>query len=401
MCECLQKWLPAYQKELLRRGLIRECIDLYQTIGNAPASAGYHSLGGCADLAQRSTDCLRVARNMGAAAWGRDDDPHDGQPDFFPHQHFALKGCPHAYYLAKGQIPSLESGHNGLAGNGLDDGPRSGVHWPLRTWEEGIKWAATLVGGIPAPPPTKVVTLQDSRIDEASWLALPPGPNPTYAYMGNDEDGPIFVVELSSGKTLDTFRLNYALKDPESGDVSPGGALWIADIGDNDANRSYCSLYVLHEPGTSITTGSLVAERYRFTYEGGPRNAEAFFIHPITGNRYIISKQAVGNLYRNDKGTLSQDTIGKFRKVGTGLPAYVTEAKFTPDGAWVVARQKDHNNTVIVLDGETFRFDGSFSVPPTIKGESIDTDGTSVWFGSEGVHSPLIRTPLPAKYRSA
>jgi hypothetical protein len=142
VCRCLQKWLPAYESELLRRGLIRECIDLYQTIGNASASAKTHSTGGCADLKQTTTDQLRVARNMGAAAWRRDADPNDGQPNMSPtHTHLSLKGCPHAHSSAKAQVVSCEKGHNGLAGNGRDDGPRDGVQLPLRTWEQGITWA--------------------------------------------------------------------------------------------------------------------------------------------------------------------------------------------------------------------------------------------------------------------
>jgi hypothetical protein len=144
VCECLQKWLPAYENELLRRGLIHTCIDLYQTIGNASASASTHSTGGCADLRQVSTEQLRVARNMGAADWKRDADPNDGQPDMSPtHAHLSLCGCPHAHYSAKAQVTSCNNGGNGLAGNGPDDGPRTGVQWPLRTWSAGILWAAS------------------------------------------------------------------------------------------------------------------------------------------------------------------------------------------------------------------------------------------------------------------
>lgn len=149
VCECLQKWLPAYEAELLQRGLIHTCIDIFQTIGNAQASAGTHSQGGCADLGQTSTEQLRVARNMGAADWRRDADPDDGQPDFRPtHAHLSLKGCPHAVQYARDQVDDLEDGFNGLGvledhAGARDDGPRSGVLWPLRTWQQGIAWAAT------------------------------------------------------------------------------------------------------------------------------------------------------------------------------------------------------------------------------------------------------------------
>ena len=58
VCDCLKEWLTAYQNEALRRGYIRRSLDLFQTIGNAPASARYHSTGGCVDLAQQSFDML-------------------------------------------------------------------------------------------------------------------------------------------------------------------------------------------------------------------------------------------------------------------------------------------------------------------------------------------------------
>ncbi len=142
-CECLIEWLTAYQNELLRRGVIRESIDVYQLIGDAPASAGVHKYGGCYDIAQKSTEALWVARNMGSAAWGRDNDPNDGQPDMDNHQHGVLVGCPHNVN-ARYQIPALQANRNGLGRNGMggpDDGPRTGVQFPLRTYKQGIAWA--------------------------------------------------------------------------------------------------------------------------------------------------------------------------------------------------------------------------------------------------------------------
>ena len=143
-CDCLRSWLPVYEDELLRLGVIRQSIDIYQLTGDFGGSAGTHSRGGAADLAQATTTAIRVARNMGAAAFRRDDDPNDGQPDFEDtHDHLVLKGCPHND-PARYQIGALEAGYNGLGYNGRggrDDGPRSDVRWPLRTWKEGIAWA--------------------------------------------------------------------------------------------------------------------------------------------------------------------------------------------------------------------------------------------------------------------
>lgn len=135
-CSCMAEWLPEYEKALIRADIIKRSVDIYQLIGNAAASAGYHKSGATADLKQSSTTALRIARNMGAAGFGRTK--ADGMT---PHQHLVLKGCPHLTAGAKAQVPELERGGDGLVGSRKDRGPRTGIKWPLRTWKEGIAWA--------------------------------------------------------------------------------------------------------------------------------------------------------------------------------------------------------------------------------------------------------------------
>lgn len=131
------EWLPVAEAELLRRKLIRFMLDVFQLIGGARDSAGYHLYGGNADLGQDSDDELEVFRNMGAAASPRGDE--DGM---VPHTHLALKGCTHMKSGPRWQVTELEAGRNGLVNQRADRGPRRGVKWPLRTYRQGIKWAA-------------------------------------------------------------------------------------------------------------------------------------------------------------------------------------------------------------------------------------------------------------------
>lgn len=134
-CICLATWLPAYEAELLRRGVIARALDIYQLNGSAPASAGTHK-GGAFDLGQTSDEAIYVARQMGAdATWRRT--PAQG---FILHSHGVLRGCPHNG-TARYQIDAVDAGYNGLGKGGRgakDDGPR-----PLsgRTWQRGIAWA--------------------------------------------------------------------------------------------------------------------------------------------------------------------------------------------------------------------------------------------------------------------
>ena len=136
-CSCLAKWLPAYEKELLRRGVIRFNLDVFQLIGGAKASAGTHSNGGAFDIGQMSDETILVARQMGAdATWARTR----AQGFSLPHTHGVLRGCRHNK-PARYQIAAVDAGFNGLGLGGRageDDGPR-----PLskRSWRAGIRWA--------------------------------------------------------------------------------------------------------------------------------------------------------------------------------------------------------------------------------------------------------------------
>lgn len=135
-CECLAEWLPYYEAELKARGLIKVSIDIYQLIGDAKASAGIHREGGCYDIAQTSDAHVFVARQMGAAAFGRTGPSWDDE-----HQHGVLRGCPHNG-PARYQIAALDLGYNGLGSNGRggrDTNSRPNP-WVRRTWREGIAW---------------------------------------------------------------------------------------------------------------------------------------------------------------------------------------------------------------------------------------------------------------------
>lgn len=149
-CACLAAWLPVFEKELLRRKVIKHSIDVYQLTGNAGASAGTHSKGGAFDLAQTQAESVKVARQMGADATWKRPKNWDGRGGI-EHLHGVLTGCPHNS-PARYQIDEVRAGRNGLANRGKDTGPR-----PLsgRTWKEGIAWAkAQAKPESPDPEPT-------------------------------------------------------------------------------------------------------------------------------------------------------------------------------------------------------------------------------------------------------
>lgn len=131
-CTCLAAWLPAFEAAIGRS------LRWFQLIGDAPASANFHKGGGSGDCEPLSEDELRTARNMGGAAWNR------WWTNNY-HCHIRLNGCPHNT-IAQPQVTDLNAGRDGTGPlydnrGEPDNGPRKGVHWPLRTWREGIEWA--------------------------------------------------------------------------------------------------------------------------------------------------------------------------------------------------------------------------------------------------------------------
>jgi hypothetical protein len=143
-CPCQATWLPGFEAEAQRRGIIRGPLPTSQLIGSATASGGTHSKGGADDTypltaVEDISAYVALSRQMGAdATWFR---PYnwDGRGGV-AHIHRVLTGCPHNGPAAY-QIAAVRDGFNGLGylgHGGKDTGPR-----PLsgRTWQEGLTWA--------------------------------------------------------------------------------------------------------------------------------------------------------------------------------------------------------------------------------------------------------------------
>lgn len=157
-CSCLHAWLPEFE------ALIGRSPRWFQLVGDAPTSAGFHRGGGSADSEPLSDDELRIARNMGAAAWNR------WWTDNY-HAHMRLNGCPHNS-IGQPQVDDLNAGRDGTgplydnAGT-PDNGPRDGVQWPLRTWRQGIEWAREQEDEMRPEDWTRMETLVEKAAEKA------------------------------------------------------------------------------------------------------------------------------------------------------------------------------------------------------------------------------------------
>ena len=125
----------------------------------------------------------------------------------------------------------------------------------------------------------------------------------------------------------------------------PGGScIYIADIGDNEAERKRVTIYRVSEPSNENSVA--VKETFHATYPDGAHDAEALLVAP-DGGLFIVTKgetDAVG-LYRFPRelrpgATHQLERVGKPRGGKASETERITDGAVSPDGTWVVLRTK-------------------------------------------------------------
>ncbi len=283
-----------------------------------------------------------------------------------------------------------------------------------------------------APPTTTatsattaaVCQLRDARITEASGIAASRRYVGLY-YVHNDSgDKPQVYVVDREGRTRATIRLRGASAiDYEDISLAPGAKpgtfdVCAADIGDNNARRPNVVIYRFPEPEldtsrTAEVTIDVEAAAFRVRYADGPANAEAFCVHPRTGDGYILTKRIDGTC-RVYKLTAPWDAtheteLARLATVelppATGLARVVTAADIAPDGRQLAVRcYFDGWEWQLPADAKEADFDDIFKLPPTRlslpaepQGEGLcySVDGKSFLTISEGASPTLYETSAP------
>jgi len=257
------------------------------------------------------------------------------------------------------------------------------------------------VVGVAAPEAhaaDKVVTIGDSRITESSGLAAS-ARHPGVFWTHNDSGGKAQLFAVGpDGKVKATVTLAgaqavdweaMALGKDESG----APALYIGDIGDNNMKRKDAAIYRIPEPEVLRDT-TITPTRYPIAYDGGPRDAEALLVHPVTGQVVIASKSLFGaGLYT---GQLREGVVTTFTRIADA-PSLVTDGAYAPDGSRFILRGYFTADMFSAPGTRTGRVD----TPWQKQGETVtfSRDGASVVFGSEGKNSELWRVVLTGDNR--
>lgn len=221
----------------------------------------------------------------------------------------------------------------------------------------------------------------------------------------NDSGGdPVLFALGPDARLVGAVRVQGAsLEDWEDIEAAPcrdGGeaCLYIADTGDNDAERDHVTLYEVPEPAPG--EASVAAAPIRLRYPDGPRDAEGLFA--LDGTLHIVTKGREGpiRLYRvpADAGSGGIATLVPVADLAPRPQTsadYVTAATATPDGRWVAVRTY---RTLLLIRGdeigrgaaEVRRFD--LAPLAEAQGEGVAMDGEGgVWLTSEAARQAAPR----------
>lgn len=191
--------------------------------------------------------------------------------------------------------------------------------------------------------------MQLSRLPEASGLVAS-RVTPGRLWSHGDSGAPEIVAVDTKGKVTGRVSVPDAtLVDWEAmaaGPCGSGSCLYVADIGDNAAERKEITVYRIPEP--SMPSGSVKVEAaLRASYPDGEHDAEAL-LAAGDGRLFIVTKGETGEigLYRFPS-ELRTDAPMKLERVGKALskgqPAAnerITDGAISPDGQRVALRTK-------------------------------------------------------------
>jgi hypothetical protein len=248
------------------------------------------------------------------------------------------------------------------------------------------------------------VLVTDRNLSEISGCGVS-SINPGIIWVHNDsgDAARAYAVDSKTGNTVFTV----SLKDVEANDIEDmtlyNGRIYLADIGDNGSSRKNVRIQSFVEPkipvakaGNGKPSVKVTAKTRKLTYEGGSRDAEAFFVD--SDGMMVVVDKATGRVFRAG----SDDVL---RPVASTNLALVTGASRTVDGRTVLLRT--YFAVFRYTRAATAGFDDVWkSEPSTVEGPflpqaeaiCVEPDGTAAWTVSEGQGGSVrfYRMPLVA-----
>ena len=214
----------------------------------------------------------------------------------------------------------------------------------------------------------------------------------------NDSGGGprVYALDSSTCEVIATVRLD-GIKAVDFEAMAAGidergrGVLWIADIGDNTAERKQVFLHRVVEP-QDLRDQTVSAETFAVRYDE-PADAEALLVGDDA--LWIITKGLATGSVQELALPLRSDRVNRTEAIGTeeGL---VTDAADGPDRRHYVVR--DYTEARIYEGAPSGNLVARLPLPDQVQGEAITwtPDGTALVIASEN-DKRIIRVDLPAQ----
>jgi hypothetical protein len=264
-------------------------------------------------------------------------------------------------------------------------------------------------------PPVQVGQIADARLKELSGIVASRRHSGHY-YVHNDsgDAARVYLITQSGTTRLDINLTGVTVRDAEDIAIAPGATagafdVCLADIGDNDSKRKTIVIDRFPEPAFD-PNGPIAVDvtptKYVLRYADGPRNAEAFAVHPTTGDGYVFTKRIEGgtDVYRlpapwaADKTNVLERIARLDLPANTSLARIVTAADIAPDGRRLVLRCYLNGFVWPLADVTRTPFEEQIAARPTPlllaaepQGEAIcfTADNRAVLTLSEGAAPPV------------
>lgn len=243
--------------------------------------------------------------------------------------------------------------------------------------------------------------INDSRITEASGIAVSYNTSGAFWVHNDSGDGPnIFLID-STGKVLSSGSVqNVNSRDWEdiaSFVVEGKSYLLIGDVGDNPINKSEYWLYIIEEPvyDAQSTSGNIypLVRKITYQYENGSQNCESVAVDADEGKIILVSKSGNGSGERFvyeiplsvEQGNVSATAklIGQFVMDGT------TAMDISNDGQRAIVLTYDDAYEFTRYEGNSWA--DAFATTPRLINMPARPGGEAIAYGRNGIDLYLVR----------
>jgi len=273
-------------------------------------------------------------------------------------------------------------------------------------------------GGSAAP--AQLFAFRDPQIVESSGIVASTSREDIVFTHNDSGDTARFFAVDRHGCTRGVFTApDVQATDWEDIARGPGASLWLADIGDNGAQRDEIAVHQFDEPAVGASTDgggcppapeqAVAPTSYRLRFEDGPHDAETLLVDPHTSRVFVITKSlTAGALYAAPELLRATD-VNVLRKIAdVGEPAFATGGDISPDGRRVAVRTYGEIDIRTIRNGDLA---AAFAPGAPVQrldapdngkqgeGLGFTRNGDGLLTSAEGVGAPVFLIPLACARR--